>query len=218
MKILVLSDIHGAADKIRAASAFIADADLVVLAGDITRRGGRDEAAELLGLVEAHNRKIMAVHGNMDRDEVRALLDERGYGLHARGRVVDGVGFFGAGGSNITPVHTRSEYTEPRIMDILRKGYDEVRDARTKVLVSHTPPKGICDRTFLFIRAGSKSVREFLAAHDDVRLCLCGHIHEAAGWRFEGSVCVANAGAFKRGRYLAVDFGESIIIRQGKLK
>ncbi|MBP7582825.1 MAG: metallophosphoesterase family protein [Spirochaetes bacterium] len=218
MKILVLSDIHGAMEKVRAASDLIAGADLVVIAGDITRKGGRGEAEELLGLVEARNRKILAVHGNMDRDEVRALLEERGYGVHGAGRVVGGTGFFGVGGSNITPVHTRSEYDEETIMELLEKGYDTVRGAREKVLVSHTPPKGICDRTFLFIRAGSVSVRDFLAAHDDVRLCLCGHIHEAAGWRFEGNACVANAGAFKRGRYLEVDFGAGITVRPGRLK
>lgn len=218
MKLLILSDIHGAVERVKAAADLVKEADLVVLAGDITRRGGRNEAGEILGLLEAHGRKIIAVHGNMDRDEVRALLDERGHGIHARGTVVEGVGFFGAGGSNITPVHTRSEYTEDQLMEFLRKGYDEVRGARTKVLVSHTPPKGICDRTFLFIRAGSESVRDFLAEHDDVQLCLCGHIHEAAGWRFAGAVCVANAGAFKRGRYLTADIGESILIRQGKLK
>jgi hypothetical protein len=218
MKILLLSDIHGAADRIRAASGLIADADLVVLAGDITRKGGRDEAAELLSLVEAHNRNILAVHGNMDRDEVRALLEERGYGIHAGGRNVRGVGFFGVGGSNITPVHTRSEYTEAEILEFLDQGYDKVRAAKTKVLVSHTPPKGVCDRTFLFIRAGSVSVRDFLRRHDDVQLCLCGHIHEAHGWRFVDGVCVANSGAFKRGRYLTVDFGGSIMVKQGRVK
>ncbi|HPA71236.1 MAG TPA: acylphosphatase, partial [Spirochaetota bacterium] len=173
---------------------------------------------EVVGAVENLPDGRVQLEAMGDEAEVRAFLEERGYGIHGAGCVVGGAGFFGVGGSNITPVHTRSEYDEETIMELLEKGYDAVRGAREKVLVSHTPPKGICDRTFLFIRAGSVSVRDFLARHDDVRLCLCGHIHEAAGWRFEGNACVANAGAFKRGRYLEVDFGDGITVRTGRMK
>ncbi len=214
----MISDIHGALDRVEKVGDRIASADLVVLAGDLTLKGGRAEAEALLDMVASRNGNIVAVHGNMDREEVNELLDERGYGLHGRGRIVDGVGFFGIGGSNPTPIRTRSEYSEGRIADLLSRGYDSVRDAETKVLVSHAPPKGLCDRTFFFIRAGSTALRDFLKAHGDVRLCLSGHIHEASGTCFEGGVCVVNAGALKSGRYAEIELGENITVQSGRLR
>ena len=55
-----------------------------------------------------------------------------------------------------------------------------MRVASRIVLISHAPPRGIRDRSFLGLRGGSHSVKAFLEEHP-VSLCLCGHIHEAAG-------------------------------------
>ncbi len=217
MKILVLADIHGAADMLADARALISAADVTVLAGDITRSGSAGEARSLLALIEPHAKALVGVHGNWDSEGVRALFEEKGISLHARARVIDGVGFFGAGGSTVTPMHTRVEYAEDQIAAFLAQGYGMLAGAARTVLVSHTPPHRVRDRTFLGIRAGSRSVRDFLSMHR-VDLCLCGHIHEAGGVETLGETIVANPGSFKKGKYLSVETGGPISVERGRLR
>jgi uncharacterized protein len=217
MKILLLADIHGAADMLRDARELILAADVTVLAGDITKAGSADEARALLSLIEPHAKALLAVHGNWDSQGVRALFEEKGISLHADARVIDGVGFFGAGGSTVTPMHTRVEYAEDEIAGFLAQGHARLAGARHTVLVTHTPPHRVRDRTFLGIRAGSHAVRAFLE-HNRVDLCLCGHIHEAGGVETLGETIVANPGSFKKGRYLFVETGGPMSVERGRLR
>jgi Icc-related predicted phosphoesterase len=216
MKLLVMSDIHGATEPLQQAAALIREADWVVLAGDITGDKTRAEAARVLACLEQHHDRILAVHGNWDRPEVNAYLEEKGYSLHGRGRILDGIGFFGLGGSSPTPMKTATEYAEETIAPLLRQGFADIVRASRRILVSHVPPRGVRDRSFLGLRGGSRSVRAFLEA-EAVDLCLCGHIHEAAGMERFNAVIVANAGSFKRGRYLTVTIGERIQVTAGRI-
>ena len=216
MKLFVISDIHGATTPIEKAALLIREADLVIIAGDITRSKTRAEAAEVIACLEQFTTRILAVHGNWDRLEVKDFLEEKNYSLHGRGLMLDGVGFFGVGGSSPTPLHTATEYTEEEIALILRTGYAQVQAAAQVVLISHTPPRGVRDRSFLGLRGGSKSVRSFLEEHP-VSLCLCGHIHEAAGIERFAKTIVANAGSFKKGRYLSVEIGSGIQVTPGRV-
>lgn len=87
--------------------------------------------------------KTFAVHGNWDRGEVADFLVEKGYSLHGDSRILEGVGFFGVGGSSPTPFHTATEYTEDEIGQILQMGYGQVQEASPVVLISHAPPHGV---------------------------------------------------------------------------
>ena len=217
MKLFVISDIHGATRPVESAAALIRDADAVVVAGDITRGRTRSEAADVIACIEQFSTRILAVHGNWDRREVGDLLEEKGYSLHGTGRVLDGTGFFGAGGSSPTPMGTATEYTEEEIARILAAGYECVKEAPRAVLISHGPPRGVRDRTYLGMRGGSRSVRAFLETNP-VSLCLCGHIHEAHGLERFHDTLVANAGSFKRGRYISVDIGPDISATPGRVE
>ena len=211
-----MSDIHGAKEPIEAAAPLLRTADWVIIAGDITRGKTRAEATEIIACVERYSHRILAVHGNWDRSEVKDLLEEKGYSLHGTGRIIDGVGFFGLGGSSPTPMNTATEYTEDEIGVFLQRGYEQIRQASRSVLVSHVPPRGVRDRSFIGLRGGSRSLAAFLAANP-VSLCLCGHIHEAAGIeRFHDTV-VANAGSFKKGHYLSVEIGQDLIVTSSRL-
>lgn len=211
MKLLVLADLHGDIVCIDETSNLMKESDLVVIAGDITGRGKRDEAERIINAAEKFNRNILAVHGNMDGDEVRQFLEERNYSLHGTGRMYKGVGFFGVGGSNVTPIRTRSNYEEHEIAGFLEKGYKKIQMAKTKVLVSHIPPKGTCDRAFFLFHVGSTAVRDFIKSHSDVELCLCGHVHEAHGLKFLDHARVFNAGSVKAGRFAQVELQRDII-------
>ena len=109
MRLFVVSDIHGAKAPFEAAAEFLRAADWIVIAGELTRGKTRAEAAEIIACLERYSNRILAVHGNWDRPEVKDLLEEKGYSLHAMGRILDGVGFFGLGGSSPTPMDTATE-------------------------------------------------------------------------------------------------------------
>jgi uncharacterized protein len=216
MKIFAISDIHGATKPIENAAPLIREADWVVIAGDITHTKTRAEASAVIACLEQYSKNILAIHGNWDRLEVKDFLEEKGYSLHGKGRMIDGIGFFGLGGSSPTPLHTSTEYTEEEITPILRTGYEQVREAQQRVLISHAPPRGVRDRSFLGLRGGSHSVKAFLKVNP-VSLCLCGHIHEAAGIEHFQETLVANSGSFKKGHYVSVEIGSDLVAAQGRV-
>jgi Icc-related predicted phosphoesterase len=209
MKIFAISDIHGALKPLELTSEHIKEADLVTISGDISKKGSRQEALEVLGVIEKLNKNILAVHGNMDREEVSDLLEEKGYGLHGDGKVFGGIGFFGVGGSSKTPMNTRCEYTEEQISAFMAAGYGKLKHVSLSVLISHSPPHGTCDRTFWGTRAGSKSVARFIRDHA-IALCIAGHIHEASGVEKLDRTIVANPGSLKSGRFLSIEIGDTI--------
>jgi len=216
MKLFAISDIHGATKPIEEAEPLIRAADWVVIAGDITRTKTRAEAVDVIACIEQYATHILAVHGNWDRLEVKDFLEERGYSLHGQGRLLDGIGYFGIGGSSPTPLNTATEYTEEEIDLALRMGFGQVQGASQVVLISHVPPRGVRDRSFLGLRGGSRSVRSFLQEHP-LRLCLCGHIHEAAGIERFQSTLVANSGSFKKGHHLSVEIGMDLVVTPGRV-
>lgn len=216
MKLFAVSDIHGATKPIEKAAPLIRESDWVVIAGDITHTRTRAEAVDVIACLEQFSSRILAVHGNWDKTEVKDLLEEKGYSLHGKGRVLAGTGFFGLGGSSPTPIKTATTYTEDEIALTLQAGYEQVSDASQVVLISHVPPRGVRDRSFIGLRGGSRSVRAFLERHP-VSLCLCGHIHEASGIeRFQNTI-VANSGSFKKGRYVSIEIGPNLAARSGRI-
>ena len=132
--------------------------------------------------------------------------------------MIEGIGFFGLGGSSPTPIHTATEYTEEEIALTLQTGFEQVRKATQSVLISHVPPRGVRDRSFVFgLRGGSHSVKAFLEVNP-VTLCLCGHIHEAAGIERFCDTLVANSGSFKKGHYLTIEIGLDITATRGRVE
>jgi hypothetical protein len=204
MKLLCLSDIHGEAAELANVLQESAGADLIVVAGDVTHLGGAVEAQSILGPLLASGVRLVAVAGNMDGDGVRSFLGERGLDLHGRGVVIHGVGFMGLGGGSPSPFRTPWEVGEEEAEDCLAAGLREIREAPYKVLVSHSPPRDSrLDETFLRRHVGSAAVRRFLDA-GSVDLCICGHIHEAAGEDRVGRTLCVNLGPLKNGTYALV--------------
>ena len=127
------------------------------------------------------------------------------------------MGFFGAGGSNITPMNTYTEYNEEDLSEFLEAGYDKIKDAEKKVLVSHAPPKNTRDRTFLGLRGGSASIREFIIKnHVDVGIV--GHIHEACGFMDLNSTVIVNPGPFRKGKCSIINLDNKVDIEEIKVK
>ncbi len=200
MKLLCISDLHGGAEGIGDLSAV----DAVVICGDITHFGDRARAMEILEGFKGAKR-LLAVPGNCDNLDVNEALVEFDVDLHARGRVVGDIGFFGLGGSNATPFNTPQEYPEDQLWDFLMKGHEQVANASVKVMVAHTPPFNTELDKARMTHVGSKKVREFIEAYEP-DLVLCGHVHEARGQDSIGETVIVNPGIFSTG-YALVDVG-----------
>lgn len=204
MKLLCLSDIHGEAAGLRAVLPEAAGVDVVVLAGDLTHLGGRAEAQALLAPLFELELPLLAVAGNMEYEGVRRYIAEKGIDIHGRGVLIDGVGFMGLGGGTPSPFNSPWELSDEEARLLLAAGYAQIAKARFKVLVSHPPPRGTTlDRSFMGTHVGSQAVGDFISA-GAVDLCLCGHIHEAAGEERIGNALCVNLGPFKSGRYALI--------------
>jgi len=207
MRIVSFGDVHMALPTIERLGSVLAAADLVIVSGDLTNFGGRDDAACVLSATRRYARQLLAVSGNLDCRDVIEFLDEQGVSLHGDARRFGDLGIFGCGGSNITPFATPTELSEPEIELLLQRGYAAVRDAPRLLMVCHTPPANTAtDRITNGRHVGSPAVRAFIEAFQPA-VCITGHIHESAGVDRIGRTTVVNAGALRDGGYVVVDSG-----------
>jgi uncharacterized protein len=204
MKIISFGDVHMATRNLERMGEVLRDCDLIIVSGDLTNFGGIDDARKVLAEVRRACPNLLALSGNLDRREVIPFLEQEGVALHGKGLMVGGVAIFGCGGSNLTPFHTPTEFTEDEIYAALCAGYEQVRDARPLLMICHTPPFDTkCDRILSGKAVGSMAARRFI---EEVQpeVCISGHIHESAGVDTIGKTTVLNAGPFKGGGYIVV--------------
>lgn len=175
MKILAFSDLHGARARAADLVAASAGADLVIGAGDFcTMREGLDAAMEMLAGIAA---PLLAVPGNSESaEELRAAALPNMTVLHGAGAEVKGLRFFGLGGGvPPTPFGAWSwDLTEAEAEAAL------AGCATADVMILHSPPKGVADRTSGGVSVGSEAIRAAIARVQP-RLALCGHIHDCWG-------------------------------------
>jgi len=206
--LLCVADIHGESEGLEELLSGPETADVVIVAGDITHFGGRAEALAVLAPILSSRSRLLAVAGNMDREAARGYIGELGVDLHARGTVIDGIGFMGLGGGTPSPFGTPWEIGDEEAEKCLAAGFARIADAPFRVLVSHAPPRGTeLDRGFGRQHVGSEPVRKFLLG-GSVNLCICGHIHESAGLDTLGGAECLNVGPFKNGNYALVTIND----------
>lgn len=188
MKIVCISDTHGQHDKCQ-----IPEGDLLLHAGDLSRKGEVKEIAkvnEWLGTLPHPHKVVIA--GNHDflfeQDPVqaRALLTNAHY-LEDEMIEIEGIKIWG---SPITPKFLRYAFNRKRGEEIL--AYWQKIPEDIDILITHGPPYGILDRTFLGKRVGCKDLREELKRIKP-KVHLFGHIHEARGESSQNGITFLNA-------------------------
>lgn len=177
----------------------------IIISGDITNRGGRARASQLLKSVSSINSNIYAQIGNMDRAEITDYLDEKGWNIHAKGKALaENIGIMGVGYSTPTPFRTPSEVPDAMLGHWLSQGYEQIKHLSKLILVAHDPPFG--SKTAELPsgeNVGNKSVLEFIQrVQPDI--CLTGHIHEADSEDFIGKTKVINPGMLCMGGYALI--------------
>jgi len=206
LNLLALSDIHGETRLVDRLADRLSEADVVLLAGDITNFGGRDEMCRILDVFEGYTRCILAVHGNCDLPAAEEELVRRGLSVDGRRKHIKGVCFTGIGGSLPCIGRTPSEMEESVFTDILDVYAPEEGEGSPLVFLSHQPPYGTkIDRISREDRhGGSRAIRRFIEERGPV-LAVSGHVHESRGLDKVNQTVVVNPGPFRSGNYAVVE-------------
>ncbi|MEE8168671.1 MAG: metallophosphoesterase [Candidatus Hydrothermarchaeales archaeon] len=212
MHLLCVTDIHGKQRGIERLTKEAPSCDLLVVAGDITDFGGREEARVILdGLLEI-SEELVAVPGNCDYNGVNEFLAESQLGLHGSARVIKDFGFLGVGGSNITPFNTAQEYSEDDISGLLKNAYQALKEQGETILISHAPAYATkVDKTGMGLHVGSRSVRNFVDEYQP-KVVISGHVHEARGMDTLGKSTLVNPGPLHMG-YAMITLDEDVEVK-----
>lgn len=212
MKVLVFADVHGSHTSVESVLRSVGDFDVVIIGGDLTTNGTGVEANEALERYRAFERPVFMVPGNMDPAVVEDALARGGVSIDGRGVVVGDVGFFGVGATPFSPLHTPNEISEEETLRRAEAGWTDVRGARWKVLVAHTPPFNTqLDRIYSGKHVGSKAVRQFIERREP-DIALCGHVHESRGQEPVGRTIAVNCGPAIRGYYVTLTIGDQLAV------
>jgi len=158
-------------------------------------------------------RRLTFMLGNDDPVDLRPLLDDAPWGVHAEGKVVpidDEHEMISWGYSNLTPWHSHREQTEEELGASLHELVRQLRDPGRAIVNVHVPPfgSGLDEAPVLdadlrvqqqagqvkFGPVGSTAVRDLLLEVQP-QLGLHGHIHESAGIRRIGRTIAINPGS-----------------------
>lgn len=177
MKLLLFSDIHADLEAARQIVAKSREVDVVIGAGDFaTMSRGLKSCIDVLSEID---RPAILVPGNNEwPDELLAACKDwkSAHVLHGQGTKIDGVSFFGLGGGvPVTPFGNWSfDLSEEQAAQLLEACPEGA------VLVSHSPPKGLVDRSSSGQSLGSAVVRDVMIQKKPI-LVVSGHIHAGAG-------------------------------------
>lgn len=222
MRIIAIGDIHMAADAVTRIPE-IGSADLVIINGDLTNFGGIEDAKRVLDTVMSANPSVLAQFGNLDKPEVNDYLEGLGINLHNQARLLHHrLCLIGIGGSNKTPFATPSEFSETELAAFIEHAYEQARGyidltepvEKIKIptiFVSHTPPFGTAvDRLASGTHVGSSAVLSFIEERQP-ELCICGHIHEAAGTDRIGRTPICNPGMLSEGGWVEITVNDTTV-------
>ncbi len=200
LRILASGDIHGDVSLARklAEQAEKEKVDLVVLCGDLTYAETSTEG--IIGPFVKKNKKVLLIPGNHETVATADFLAEL-YGatnLHGYSIIYKDVGLFGCGGANIGMF----QLTEDEIYDLIKKGYQRIKDVKRKIMVTHVHPSGSLMEKFTHIFPGSDGVKKAIDRFKP-DILLCSHVHEAEGIEeVIGTTKVVNVG--KKGKIIEI--------------
>lgn len=204
MKILAISDIHGAEENLDKLDSQFKEADIVLCAGDFSKFGDEETGLPvLLHLCKKHD-SIFSVIGNCDNEQLLGDLEDHDICVQKSFVNYEGLVFGGSGGGSKFTMTTPYERTDEELssdLDILRKEGDDSGEWNNLIVIMHNPPKDTkCDTISGGIHVGSPLLRKFIEDFQPL-IVLTGHIHESSGIDKIGKSTVINPGALAEGKY-----------------
>lgn len=204
MNILIISDIHNDVENLMDYIDKIAmlEFDVLIFPGDFTDVPPKgfsslEISRVIIEELKSLKKPILSVPGNWDKDIIDFLEKEK-MSIHGHGKIIHDVGFYGFGGAR-TPFNTSFEPSEEEIEIGLKKAFEEVKDAKVKVQVTHAPPaRTKVDVVYSGAHVGSEVVRKAIENFKPA-LAISAHIHEARGIDEINGTKLINAGRFPEG-------------------
>jgi len=202
LRILAAGDIHGdtgLAEKL-AAQAEKEKVDLVILCGDLTMF--ERSTSNIIGPFVKRNKKVLLIPGNHETvataDFLAQVYGPKTTNIHGYSVKYGNVGIFGCGGANIGV----GRLQEGEIYDLLKKGWDKIKDIDKKIMVTHVHPTDTKMEKFSHFVPGSEGVKRAIEKFKP-DLLLCSHVHEAEGIEEKvGKTKVINVG--KKGKIFEI--------------
>lgn len=202
MRIYAAADLHGNSAHLALLRQGLRESqpDVLVLAGDILQYGRGRDLMRVLGSIHL---PVFYVRGNSDPFCMERWAAATGNlrSLHLNPISFLGFHFVGVSGTIPLPFHTLVGWREPHTLGRLATLLHS-----HSILVTHTPPRGCCDKVLGRFSAGSRGLARRIAEIAP-RVVICGHIHEAAGFDRIGTTLVVNCalGAGRRGVLIALE-------------
>lgn len=207
MKLLLISDIHGNVKNLEKLDSEFKSCDAVLFAGDFAECFKTETSKPVLEELCKRHENVFAVLGNCDDPDFAEEMDNADINCEASLNFYEGLCICGSGGGTIFTGKTPNERTEEDIVgdfDILKS-----EELSNLILISHNPPKDVCDAVNETLHAGSAAFAKLI---EDVKpmIVLCGHIHEGAGTGKIGDTLVVNPGSFgESGTYAIAELSKS---------
>ncbi|MFP3143428.1 MAG: metallophosphoesterase family protein [Caldisphaera sp.] len=190
IKIIHISDIHCNNEMLNKIKDL--NYDILISSGDFECL----DSAEIFSNIK----NAIAVTGNLDDVSIMKHLLKKGILLDGKIKEINGFRIAGIGGidprTNITSL--KNEFLKSNL--------------KIDILISHNPPYGILDKTFLKIRAGLRELKE-LSDIIKPKLYLFGHIHESPGIEELDKTIYINPGPLDLGNYAEITLNENIIAK-----
>jgi Icc-related predicted phosphoesterase len=210
MKIIALTDLHGNTAALPGLRPILANADLVLMAGDNTHFGHKSEMQEVIRAVRQINHAVLAVSGNCDYPDGEQCLTGEGISLNGRCIAYADVFIAGVSGSLPCPGSTPHEYGEEEFELNLEWLGKDIK--HPFILVAHQPPYGtVNDCVSQGQHVGSKAIRAFIVKFSPL-ICFTGHIHEGRGMDSILQTPIINPGPARDGNYA------SLILEKGEIR
>ena len=193
MKILIITDIHSAPDKI---FSYLDEnpVDQIIITGDVTEFGPEDYFIETLNKFSEYA-QVHALQGNCDPKNANELLDKSNIiNIHDNTSNIGDIQVVGFGGSNPTPFDTPNEFSDEILYNELSKYKDVLGSDSYTILVTHAPPLNTnADKIESGAHVGSEGIRKIIEETQPT-LNVCGHVHESIGQDKIGDTVVVNPG------------------------
>lgn len=200
LRILAAGDIHGDLKLVEqlAERAEKENVDLVLLCGDLTYAERSTEG--IIGPFLKKGKKVAIIPGNHETIATADFLASL-YGitnLHGCSIQLGDVGLFGCGSANIGLFQLK----ESEIYELLKKGFEKVKELKKKIMVTHVHPSETLMEKFTNVFPGSTGVKKAIETfHPDI--LLCSHVHEAEGIEEKiGTTTVINVG--RKGKIIEI--------------
>lgn len=216
-RILGLADLHDRTEVLGRLKDI--EADVIVFCGDLHNAGSIETARPAAFALAGLGPPVLIVPGNMDhKDFVPDLWRQAGLRmLHRSSFRLGNLGFLGMGGMVARDPRrladpARYYNRDEEVYEILAAAYQDISDAKIKIVAAHQPPRGAQDTLYNGESSGSVSLRRFVEVYQP-DLMLCGHIHEARGESFIGSTRIVNVGELRQGFASIIEIADEITVK-----